>query len=120
MEEWDFYSYVVEKSGTYMMLDVNNMYVNSRNHHFDLNHYLASIPYEKIVQIHLAGHTDTGRWVFDTHKQPVRQEVWELYQEVWTKADEPSTLLEWDEDFLSFEETCQEALKAKQFQKTKF
>ena len=116
MEEWEFYSYVVEKAGIYMMLDVNNVYVTSRNVGFDPEVYLDSLPFEKILQIHLAGHTDLGRWVIDSHDRKVRDEVWEFYRKIWLKADQPATLLEWDTNLLSFDETCKEALKAKQFQ----
>lgn len=116
MEEWEFYSYVVEHSNTWMMLDVNNIYVTSRNVGFDPRQYLDALPYERVIQMHLAGHTDNGRWVIDSHDQIVREEVWELYREAWLRANEPATLLEWDENLISFEATCQEALKAKFYQ----
>ncbi len=116
MEEWDFYSYIVEKADIHMMLDVNNIYVSSHNLGFNIDNYLADLPYERILQIHLAGHTEEDGWLIDSHDQPVRNEVWELYERVWLKANQPATLLEWDDHFLSFERTCEEALKAKQFQ----
>jgi uncharacterized protein len=55
MSEWEFYREVVEQSGCYMMLDLNNIFVSSVNHHFDPYDYLASIPWSKVLQIHLAG-----------------------------------------------------------------
>ncbi len=118
MTEWDFYSYVVENSDISMMLDVNNIYVNSNNFDFDPDDYLASLPYERILQIHLAGHLEENGWIFDTHSRPVRKEVWDLYEKVWHRANHPATLLEWDEDCPSFEEACREVLKAKEFQRT--
>ncbi len=117
MPEWDFYTAVVEKADIFMMLDVNNIYVSSRNHGFDPLDYINSIPMERVLQIHLAGHNDHGAYVLDTHDNPVRDEVWELYAEVWPRTGGVSTLLEWDDNFVSFEETWKEALRAKEFQK---
>ncbi len=116
MPEWDFYSAVVEKADIHMMLDVNNIYVSSRNHGFDPFDYINHIPMERVLQIHLAGHSDHGDYVLDTHDHPVCDKVWELYAEVWPRAGGVSTLLEWDENFVSFEETWKEALRAKAFQ----
>lgn len=116
MPEWEFYSAIVEKADIYMMLDVNNIYVSSRNHGFDPKQYYENIPLDRVLQIHLAGHTDHGDYVLDTHDNYVRDEVWQLYGEIYPKTRGVSTLLEWDEKFISFKETCDEALKAKKFQ----
>lgn len=118
MTEWEFYGAVVEKADILMMLDVNNIYVSSRNHHFDPKKYYTELPLERVVQIHLAGHMDYGSYCLDSHNRPVRDEVWELYAEVIALTGPISTLLEWDEDHISFEETWKEALRAKEFQKT--
>ena len=116
MPEWDFYSAIVEKADIYMMLDVNNIYVSSRNHGFDPKTYYENIPLNRVLQIHLAGHTDHGGYVLDTHDQYVRDEVWKIYADVFPLTGGVSTLLEWDDNFLSFQDTWNEALKAKQFQ----
>ena len=116
MPEWEFYSRIVEKAGVYMMLDVNNIYVSSRNHGFDPADYYNNIPMDRVIQIHLAGHCDKGTYVIDTHDHPVRDEVWQLYAEVYSLTGGVSTLLEWDDKIPSLEETWTEALKAKQFQ----
>jgi len=116
MPEWDFYSAVVEKADINMMLDVNNIYVSSRNHGFDPKEYYTNIPMDRVLQIHIAGHTDHGDYVLDTHNNYVRDEVWKIYADVYAKTGGVSTLLEWDDDFVSFKETWDEALKAKQFQ----
>lgn len=118
MPEWEFYSAVVEKADISMMLDVNNIYVSSRNHHFDPMQYIQNIPLKRVIQIHLAGHSDHGEYVLDTHDHPVRDEVWELYGKVWPMTCGVSTLLEWDENFISYEKTCAEAMIAKKYQKT--
>lgn len=117
MKEWEFYREVVEQADIFMMLDVNNIYVSSRNHGFEPKDYYNNIPLDRVLQIHLAGHTDNGDHVLDTHDNYVRDEVWKIYAEVYPLTGGVSTLLEWDDNFLSFEQTWEEALKAKQFQK---
>lgn len=116
MTEWEFYSAVVEKADIYMMLDVNNIYVSSRNHGFDPKHYYSHLPLERVLQIHLAGHTDCGDYVLDTHDNYVKDEVWQIYAEVYPKTCGVSTLLEWDDNFICVQETWEEAKKAKKFQ----
>jgi uncharacterized protein (UPF0276 family) len=117
MSEWEFYTAVVEKADIYMMLDVNNIYVSSRNHGFDPKEYYENIPMDRVLQIHLAGHTDRGAFVLDTHDNYVRDEVWAIYADVYPRTRGVSTLLEWDEHFIPFQQTWEEALKAKNFQK---
>lgn len=116
MPEWEFYSSVVEQADIFMMLDVNNIYVSSRNHGFDPSDYYKNIPIERVIQIHLAGHTNRGDYLLDTHDDFVCDEVWKIYAEVISRTGPISTLLEWDDRFISFEETCKEALKAKKYQ----
>jgi uncharacterized protein len=117
MTEWEFYSSVVQKANIYMMLDVNNIYVSSRNHGFDPKKYCDYIPMDRVLQIHLAGHSDHGAYVLDTHDNYVRDEVWDLYGYVYPRTGGVATLLEWDDNFISFQDTWNEALKAKKFQK---
>jgi uncharacterized protein (UPF0276 family) len=112
MPEWEFYRAVVEKAGCWMMLDVNNIYVSSRNHHFDPKDYVRGLDLSRICQIHLAGHTDKGAYVLDTHDSHVRDEVWELFKMVRAGSGDVSTMVEWDDNFLSFEETHAEVLRA--------
>ncbi|MBA3722684.1 MAG: DUF692 domain-containing protein [Parachlamydiaceae bacterium] len=116
MPEWEFYTAIVEKADIYMMLDVNNIYVSSRNHGFDPKNYCDFIPIERVLQIHLAGHCDMGDYILDTHDAMVCDQVWELYANIYPKTGGVSTLLEWDDNIPSFELTWAEALKAKKFQ----
>jgi uncharacterized protein len=118
MPEWEFYTAIVEQANIFMMLDVNNIYVSSRNHGFDPRDYCNNIPMERVIQVHIAGHDDKGAYVLDTHDNYVREEVWNLYADVYAKTGGVSTLLEWDDHFVSFQQTWDEALKAKQFQKS--
>lgn len=118
MTEWEFYGTIVEEADIHMMLDVNNIYVSSRNHGFNTDDYIRNIPMDRVLQIHLAGHNDHGAYVLDTHDNYVRDEVWQLYAKVYPLTGGVSTLLEWDDNFLPFKETWEEALKAKTFQKS--
>lgn len=116
MAEWDFYGTIVEKADIYMMLDVNNIYVSSRNHGFDPMDYIKNLPLDRVLQMHLAGHSDYGDYVLDTHDHHVRDEVWALYGEIYPKTGGVATLLEWDDNFISFQDTWNEALRAKKYQ----
>ncbi len=116
MPEWDFYASVVEKADIFMMLDVNNIYVSSQNHGFDPKEYYKNLPLDRVLQIHLAGHKRCDGYILDTHDNYVCDEVWELYGKIYPLTGGVSTLLEWDDNFLSFEDTWQEALKAKAYQ----
>lgn len=116
MPEWEFYSTIVEQAGIYMMLDVNNIYVSSRNHGFNPEDYIARVPLNKVIQVHLAGHRKMEGYLLDTHDHPVCDEVWELYRKVYLATGGVSTLLEWDDQIPSLEETWAEAKKAKNFQ----
>lgn len=118
MPEWEFYSAIVEKADIFMMLDVNNIYVSSRNHGFKPSDYYGHLPLERVLQIHLAGHSDKGPYLLDTHDNYVCDEVWKIYADVYPKTRGVSTLLEWDDNFVSFQQTWDEALKAKQFQES--
>jgi uncharacterized protein len=113
MPEWEFYREVVEKAGCSMMLDVNNIYVSSRNHGFDPNTYLAGLDWSRVLQMHLAGHTDCGAYVLDTHDHPVRAEVWQLYEKAYRLCGGASTMIEWDDHIPTFEDTWNEVLKAR-------
>lgn len=113
MPEWEFYREVVDRAGCFMMLDVNNIYVSSRNHGFDPSDYLAGLDMKKVLQMHLAGHTDYGSYVLDTHDHPVRDEVWQLYEKAYQLCGGASTMVEWDDNIPEFGETWAEVLKAR-------
>ena len=115
MPEWEFLSRLAEETDCGLLLDVNNVYVSSRNHDFDPHEYLRSIPAHRVVQFHLAGHTDLGTHCIDTHDGRVVDTVWELYREAVGLTGGAATLLEWDAKIPTFEEVHAEALKAKWF-----
>ena len=97
LTEWEFYTSVVKSSGCWFMLDVNNIYVSSVNHGFDPLDYLRAIDFDRVLQVHLAGHTrEPNGTIVDTHDQPVCAEVWRLYADAWRMGGPFPTLLEWD------------------------
>ena len=81
-----------------ILLDVNNVYVSAVNHGFDPEKYLAAIPPERVWEIHLAGHTDCGSHLLDTHSARVCDEVWDLYRFASRRIGAVASLVEWDED----------------------
>ncbi|MDF1737863.1 MAG: DUF692 domain-containing protein [Verrucomicrobiales bacterium] len=113
MSEWEFLDRLTEKTGCGLLLDVNNVYVSSFNHDYEPEDYLDAIPGDRVVQIHLAGHTDCGTHIIDTHDQPVIDRVWELYRRTIERIGPVSTLLEWDASIPAFPELHAEVLKAK-------
>lgn len=98
--ETEFLVAVARRSGCGILLDVNNVYVQGRNHGFDPAAYLDAIPAELIGEVHLAGHTvnrfDDGELVIDTHDQPVGDPVWALYGRLVGRIGRRPTLIEWD------------------------
>lgn len=114
MTEWDFLAALAEEADCAILLDVNNVYVSAFNHGFDAKDYFAKIPFDRVVQLHVSGHTNHGTHIVDTHIGPVIDPVWELLGEAYRKA-EASILLEWDAEIPSFEETHADALRAKDF-----
>jgi uncharacterized protein len=115
MTEWEFLAKVTEKAGCGILLDVNNIYVSARNHGFDSMDYLRGVPPERVIQIHIAGHSDYGDYVLDTHDHPVRREVWELYHEACRLMGSVSMMLERDDHIPPFAEVYREALQAKKY-----
>jgi len=117
MTEWEFLNEVAERADCGVLLDVNNIYVSSRNHDFDPFTYVNAVPAERVAQIHIAGHSKFERYTLDTHDHPVLDQVWELYGRAIERCGPTSTLLEWDDRIPSFDEVHREALKANRFLK---
>jgi len=115
MSEWEFLNEVADRADCGILLDVNNIYVSSRNHGFDPREYVDSVPAERIAQIHIAGHSKFERYILDTHDHPVIDPVWSLYERAIERAGNTPTLLEWDQHIPSFEEVHSEARKAEKY-----
>ena len=110
--EWEFLAEVAARSGCGILLDVNNVYVSARNHGFDAHAYLAAIPPERVGQIHLAGFSDRGTHLLDTHDAPVAGDVWDLYREAIARLGPVPTIVEWDDHIPTLDRLLEESARA--------
>jgi uncharacterized protein (UPF0276 family) len=111
--EWEFLAEVAVRADCGILLDVNNVYVSACNHGFDPEKYLAAIPAERVWQVHLAGHSDRGDHLLDTHGCPVVPAVWELYRSATRRIGGVASLVEWDEDVPDWDTLEAESLRAR-------
>lgn len=113
MTEWDFLAEIAERADCGILLDVNNIFVSAFNHRFDARTYIDAIPRQRVVQFHLAGHSDYGTHLLDTHDHPVRDEVWDLYAHAVRRFGAISALIEWDDNIPEFAVLRETADKAR-------
>lgn len=113
MHEWEFLSEIATQADCLLLLDVNNVYVSARNHHFEPMDYIKALPPARIQQIHIAGHRDLGHCVIDTHDEDVRDDVWNLYQQTAELLGPISTMIERDDNIPLLAELLSELNKAK-------
>lgn len=97
MSEAEFFARLGEEADVSLLLDVNNVFVSAKNHDFSATEFLERIPPARVLQIHLAGHTDRGAYLLDTHRGPVASPVLALYEDAIARLGPISTLVEWDE-----------------------
>lgn len=112
LTEWDFITAIVEEADCGILLDVNNVYVSAYNHGFDASTFIDALPADRVLQFHLAGHTNKGAYILDTHSDFVLDPVWELYRRALQRTGPVSTIVEWDDDIPEFEVVWGEAKKA--------
>jgi len=115
MPEAEFVCRMAEEADCGLLLDVNNVYVSSVNHEFDPVKYIEAIPAPRVVQCHLAGHTNCGTHLIDTHNGHVIDPVWNLFQLMHQRTGGVATLLEWDADIPPFPVVHEEVLKARKY-----
>ncbi|MBW2523355.1 MAG: DUF692 domain-containing protein [Deltaproteobacteria bacterium] len=113
MPEVEFIGRMADEADCGLLLDVNNVYVSCFNHGWDADQYLAEVPYDRVVQIHLAGHTHKGTHLLDTHSDHVIDEVWQLYRQVHDRSGGRATMVEWDDQIPDFDVVHAEVLKAR-------
>jgi uncharacterized protein (UPF0276 family) len=109
MAEHEFLGELAEQADCGILLDVNNVFVSAYNHGFDAGRYIDAIPAERVVQMHVAGHTDKGTHLLDTHSDHVRAEVWQLYRRAVARCGSIATLVEWDEQIPTWDVLAKEA-----------
>ncbi len=113
LSEWEFISEVAERADIGLLFDVNNVYVSAYNHGFDAETFVRSVPHQRILQIHLAGHTNLGKYIIDTHRGAVIEPVLELYRQTIAACGPVSTLIEWDDEIPELPVLLAEAERAR-------
>lgn len=113
MTEWEFILDLVKASGCSILLDVNNVYVSSVNHLFNPLDYILAMPVGCVAQIHLAGHSDHGDYIIDTHDAPIIQPVWDLYAAAIQHLGKVSTMIERDDNMPPLAELLDELNEAR-------
>lgn len=114
MTEWDFIVEIIRQAGCYILLDINNVYVSSFNHQFNPLDYINAMPAERVAQIHLAGHSNHGNYIIDTHDAPVIQPVWDLYAAAIQRFGRVSTMIERDDQMPPLTELLSEVNHARE------
>lgn len=108
MAEWDFLAELARRTGCGLLLDVNNVHVNAVNHGFDARRFLDALPVGCVRQVHLAGHTDNGTHLVDTHDAPVCEAVWRLYEHAVRRFGAVPAMIERDDRIPPLEELLAE------------
>ena len=117
IREWECLAEIARRADCFLLLDVNNVYVSAFNHRFDSLEYLHGIPVDRVVQFHLAGHTDNGTHLLDTHDHSIGDPVWQLYREAVRRFGPLSTLIERDDRIPELAEVAAEADAARRIQR---
>lgn len=113
LTEWDFINEVIRKADCYLLLDINNVFVSSFNHGFDPQEFIKNIDAERVQQFHLAGHTNLGDHIIDTHDEPIIDPVWDLYQFALQRFGPISTMIERDDNIPPLADLLKELGQAK-------
>ncbi len=114
MSEWEFLGEVARRADCAILLDINNIYVSSVNHGFDPSRYLQAIPKDRVRQFHLAGHSDLGGHLIDTHDHAVAQPVWDLYGAAVAHFGAVPTMIERDDNIPELGELVAELQTARE------
>lgn len=114
LTEWELLSELCRRTDCAILLDVNNVYVNSVNHGFDPARFLEGLPADSVAQMHLAGYSDEGSYLLDAHNGPVADPVWALYDLALARFGATPTLVEWDQRIPAFDVLDAERKKAQQ------
>lgn len=112
LKEWEFLQAVSNEADCLILLDINNVYVSAYNNGFKAEDYFKKLPTQRIAQFHLAGFSDHGTYLLDTHGAPVHPPVWELFESALHYFGAVPTIIEWDNDIPSFQRLQQEAQHA--------
>ena len=112
MSEWEFLGEIARRADCGILLDVNNIYVSARNHGFSALDYIDGVPPDRVAQFHLAGHSDKGAYLFDSHDAQVPDAVWDLYRAAVARFGAVPSLIEWDDHIPELEVLVGESRRA--------
>ncbi|MDH5394447.1 MAG: DUF692 domain-containing protein [Gammaproteobacteria bacterium] len=110
--EVEFITEIAGRADCYLLVDINNLYVNHINHGTDTRAFINGLPRDRVKEIHLAGHEDHGQYLLDSHNSPVSEAVWALYRQFIQKHPSTPTLIEWDNNIPALDVLLQEAAQA--------
>lgn len=113
MTEWEFLSELTRRTGCWLLFDVNNVYVSAFNHGYDPKKFLEGIPEDRVIQFHLAGHSDADTHLIDTHDHPVCDAVFDLYRHALKRFGPVSTMIERDDNIPPLNELLDELNRAR-------
>ncbi len=114
MSEWDFLSEIARRADCHVLLDVNNIYVSAFNHGFDALEFIEGIPVDRVRQIHLAGHSNCGTHIIDTHDADIVDPVWDLYASAVRRFGNVATMIERDDHIPPLAELVTELERARE------
>jgi len=114
MSEWDFLSEIARRADCHVLLDVNNIYVSACNHGFDALEFINGIAVERVRQIHLAGHSNCGTHIIDTHDADIIDPVWDLYATAVRRFGNVATMIERDDHIPPLAELVTELGRARE------
>ncbi len=112
--EWGFLAELCRRTGCYLLLDINNVFVSAHNHGFSPQAYLDGLPSDRVRQIHLAGHQPGEPLLVDTHDRPVCDEVWDLYEGLIPRLGPVAVMIERDDDIPPLPVLLDELARARQ------
>jgi uncharacterized protein (UPF0276 family) len=113
LREAELLTRIVERADCGLLLDLNNLYVNSRNHNYDPYEFMRALPLERVLQIHIAGAVERDTFIVDSHAHPTGDEVFEYLRFVCEKVPPPSVVLERDQNLPPFAELLAELRRAR-------
>lgn len=116
MTEWECLTEVAHQADCLILLDINNIHVSAVNHAFNAHEFLRGVPKDRVAEFHLAGYSDLGTHLIDTHDHPVSNSVWDLYEEAVGLFGKVPTLIEWDDKIPPFKTLLDEAHHADRIQ----
>jgi len=116
IDEASFLAHLSRATGCGLLIDINNLYVNERNHGIDARRYIERIPEQAVEELHLGGHTirslGEAQILIDAHSTPVCDAVWALYEFAVRRFGPRPALIEWDSDLPTLDVLVSEAQKA--------